>query len=103
MTAPRTLAEAQAQCRALGTDLRVSGAHMSDCMDLLKPFCPHGVVGTFGVELPTCAGADPSAAKAAALLKEAQATAAANAPAPWLFIGGAVAVAGVLWLVFRKG
>jgi hypothetical protein len=104
MTTPRTLAEAQAQCRALGTDLRKSGAHMSECVELLAPFCPNGVASTFGVELPTCAGAAPSPRQAAALLKEAEANAAkANGP-PWLLIGGGVVVAGLaFWLWNRKG
>lgn len=106
MSAPRTLAEAQAQCRELGTDLRKSGAHMSECVELLAPFCPNGVASTFGVELPTCAGAAPSTHQAAALLKEAEANAARSSASqvPWLALGGLVAVGGVaLWLVTRKG
>lgn len=75
---------------------------MTACMDLLAPFCPHGVAADEGDELPHCAGEGPSAAKAAALLREAQERQAALEGPPWLLIGGGVAVAGVvLWLVFR--
>lgn len=100
MTAPRTLAEAQAQCRAAGVDLRVSGRGMSACVDLLFPFCPHGVRGELGQELPTCAPAGPSAAKVAILAAEAQARV-ARPLAPWLVVGGLASVVVVAWLVRR--
>lgn len=99
MSTPRTLAEAQAQCRAMGVDLRRDGRGMSACMDLLDPFCPRGVRATFGVELPSCEGEAPSAAKAAILLAEASATAKANAGPPWLLIGGGVAAVVAVALV----
>jgi hypothetical protein len=105
MSAPRTLAEAQAQCRALGVDLRVSGRGMSACMDLLSPFCPNGVTSTSGDELPSCLGAPPSARKAAVLLAEAQAraNAAAGDGPPWLLLGvGVLALGGLAYWLAKK-
>lgn len=94
MTAPRTLAEAQQQCRDLGVDTRVGGHNLTACMDLLAPFCPHGVDSQGPGGIPQCAQAAPDARKAAILLAEAEAR--ANPGPPWLLIGGGVALVGVL-------
>ncbi len=97
-----TLSEAQAQCRANGVDLRVSGRGATACMDLLAPFCPDGVLADVSEELPRCAGPGPSARKAAILNAEANARAAAAASQRRLLIGGGVLAAGlVLWLVLK--
>lgn len=96
-----TLADAQAQCRALGVDLRRSGRNMNQCMDLLAPFCPDGVEADITEELPRCGGAAPSPAKAAALLKEAEARAGKSGP-PWLLIGAGVVALGVVVFVATR-
>jgi hypothetical protein len=108
VTAPRTLVEAQAQCRALGVNLSappapngqllVNGRPMpiNACAELIAPFCPAGDGVRFVVgrgELPACANEAISPAKAASLLAEAHAKQASGPP--WLLIGGGVAVAGL--------
>lgn len=105
MSAPRTLAEAEAQCRDdLGVDLTKSGRNMTACMDLLAPFCPNGVTADLSQPLPRCSGAGPSAAKAAVLLKEAEAVANANREPPWLLIVGvgALVALGVVVVIATK-
>lgn len=105
---PRTLGEAQAQCRAMGVDLRklagapgpvlVGGAPMrvSECADLILPFCPGGGVrADQASELPRCVNESVSPAKAAALLAEAHDRQAALAGPPWLLIGAGVLAAGL--------
>lgn len=117
MTAPRSLAEAQAQCRALGVNLSAApsasgqllGANgrpmpVSECADLLMPFCPGGgvraVVGRG--ELPVCADESISPAKAAVLLADAHAKQAGASGPPWLWIGGGVLAVGlVAYLALR--
>ncbi len=100
--APRTLAEAQALCRAMGVDLRVSGKGSSECADVMFPFCPAGVSIDLGVELPRCRGAGGTAQKAAIQLAEAQARAGASSGPPWLALGlGAVALGAVAYFVTR--
>lgn len=92
-----TTAQAQAQCAA-------QSLGPSACADLVAPTCAPGQ----GVRIelgkpPFCANETISPAKAAALLKEAQATAAANAVTPtWVFVaGGLVVVGGLAWLLLR--
>lgn len=96
MSLPRTLADARAQCRAAGVDLRVSGRGLNACMDLLLPFCPDGVTSDGPDGLPACAGDNLSPVKAAILLREAEARAAANAGPQWVLIGSGVLAAGLL-------
>lgn len=92
-----TTAQAQAQCvqQQLGP---------SACADLVAPTCGPGQ----GVRIelgkaPFCVDENISPAKAAALLKEAQATAAAHAVTPtWVWVGGGLLAAGVVaWLALR--
>jgi hypothetical protein len=100
---PRSLAEALAQCKANGVDLRVSGRGFSACADLMSPFCDGNISSDPGPEgLPTCLGVEPiDPRKAAVLLREAEARANAG-KTPWLLIGGGVAAAGlVVWLLTR--
>jgi len=120
MSAPRTLAEAQAQCRALGVDLRlpmpangprlVNGRPMriNECMDLILPFCPGGGVRVEAgrpEEFPVCVDESVSGRKAAVLVKEAQARAAGagDAGPSWLLLGvGALALGGLAFWLVRK-
>lgn len=101
------LAEALAECRAAGVDLRVSGKGMSDCVDKIAPFCVGGtsnVRADISRELPFCVSGEIDPAKAAALLKEAelkQAILAAAHPSPWLFVGVGAAVLGLLYVALR--
>lgn len=85
------VAEAQAQCLAL--DLGPSA-----CADLVEPHCgPSEVVRLEAGRAPFCVeDGRASPAKAAVLLREAQARQAAIAGPPWLLIGGAVAVGGLV-------
>lgn len=98
-----SLAEALAECRAAGVDLRVSGKGMSDCVDRVAPFC---VGGTDGVrvdisrELPFCVSEALGPAKAAAELREAelrQAALSLTNPSPWFFVVGGLALSGLLY------
>ncbi|MDB4884499.1 MAG: hypothetical protein JWL95_3265 [Gemmatimonadetes bacterium] len=102
MSAPKSLAEAQAQCRAAGVDTRVSGKGMSACLDLLAPFCPNGVDSNGPGGIPQCAQAAPDARKAAALLAEAEAKQAAlRSSGAWLWVGAAGLAAVALYFVSR--
>lgn len=102
-----TLAEAQAQCRAAGVDLRVSGRGMTDCIDRIAPFCvgdKDGVRVDTDHELPFCVDERVSPEKAAVLLKEAelrQAALALQHPPAWLVIAGGAALVGLLYVAFR--
>lgn len=92
-----TTAQAQAQCLAqhLGP---------SACADLVEPTCAPGQAVRIVAGAPaSCVNADISPAKAAALLKEAEATAAANAAIPtWALVaGGAAGLALLAWLALR--
>lgn len=102
-----TLLEAQAQCRAAGVDLRVSGKGMSDCVERIAPFCvgdADGVRVDTDHELPFCVSEKIAPSKAAAELKEAelrQAALSLQHPPAWLVMGGVAALAGLLYLAFR--
>ncbi len=89
-----SLADARAQCLALGVDTRVGGHNLTACMDLLAPFCPNGVDSQGPGGIPQCAQAAPDPRKAAILLAEAQAR--AKTGPPWLAIGVTVGVVGFL-------
>ncbi len=93
-----TFEQGVAQCKAqkLG---------VSACLDLLDPLCgdknPEAIADPSGVVTFRC-GTVPSAAKAAILLKEAEARAAAASGPPWLLIGAGVAAVGlVVYLATR--
>ena len=90
-----TFDDAVAECRAqkLG---------VSACLDHINAFCDGNpevtvISGSGATAVVSYKCAKPiSVQQAAALLKEAQATVAANKPTPWLLIGGGVLAVGVV-------
>lgn len=100
MAVVTTLAQAIAACKAgkLGTSACLDAIDKSDACG---PNLPTATADGSGGVVFTCS-AVPSAAKAAALLKEAEARVAASSGPPWLLIGGGVVGVGLLVYVLTR-